>query len=52
MLVDFIVEIQSFEPIEKETTMLPEEAMKWSLNTNGATNKFGVGIEIVLESTT
>ena len=47
---DFLVEIQSFEPLEKETMVLPEEKMSWVMNTDGALNKRGAGIGIVLEN--
>jgi len=50
LLADFLVEIQSFEPPEKETMMLPEEAMVWIMNTDSASNRHGVGIGIVLEN--
>ena len=46
----FLVEIQSFEPTEKELTILPEEGMWWILNTNGVSNKEGVGIRVIIES--
>ena len=52
MLADFTVEIQSFEPIDRKSTILPKEAMDWSLNIDGLTTKFGVGIGVVLESAT
>ena len=38
-IADFLVEIQSFEPTEKELIVLPEEGMRWILNTDGASNK-------------
>ena len=50
MLADFLVEIQSFKPLEKEVMTLLEEKMKWVLNSNRASNKNGVGIRIVLEN--
>lgn len=50
VLVDFLVEIQSFEPLEKETMMLLEEAITWIMNTDGASNRHGAGIGIVLEN--
>ena len=42
-MVDFLVEIQSFEPLEKESMILPEERMTWVMNTDEASNKHGVG---------
>ena len=50
MLADFLVEIQSFEPLEKENMILPEERMTWMMNTDGALNKNGARIGIVLEN--
>ena len=50
MLADFLVEIQSFESLEKETMILPEERMTWVMNADGVSNKNGVGIGIVLEN--
>ncbi|KAL5578611.1 hypothetical protein UlMin_011053 [Ulmus minor] len=50
VLVDFLVEIQSFGPLEKEVMILPEEGMTWIMNTDGASNKHGAGIGIVLEN--
>ena len=50
VLADFLVEIQSFEPLEKETMILLEERMTWVMNTNRASNKNGTGIGIVLEN--
>ncbi len=47
---NFLVEIQSFEPTEKELTVLLEEGMRWILNTDGASNKEGAGIRVILES--
>ena len=48
--MNFLVEIQSFEPLEKENMILPEERMTWVMNTDGASNKHGAGIGIVLEN--
>ena len=45
-----LVEIQSFEPTEKELAVLPEEGMRWVLNTDGASNREGAGIGIIIES--
>ena len=50
VLADFLVEIQSFEPLEKEVMILPEEGMTWIMNTDGASNKHGAGIGIILEN--
>ena len=50
MLAEFLVEIQSFEPLEKESMILPKERMTWVMNTDGASNKHGAGISIVLEN--
>ena len=50
VLANFLVEIQSFEPLEKENMILPEERMTWVMNTDGASNKHGAGIGIVLEN--
>ena len=50
MVADFLIEIQSFEPVEIEMMVLPEEGMRWTLNSDGASNKDGVGVGIVLES--
>ena len=50
VLADFLVEIQSFEPLEKESMILPEEKMIWVMDTNGASNKHGARIGIVLEN--
>lgn len=50
VLADFLVEIQSFDPLEKKTMELPEEKVRWILNTDGASNKNGVGIGIILEN--
>ena len=50
MLVDFLVEIQLFEPLEKEVMTYLEEKMKWVLNTDEASNKNGAGIGLVLEN--
>ena len=33
VLADFLVEIQSFEQLEKENMILPEERMTWVINT-------------------
>ena len=48
VLEDFLVEIQSFEPLGKEVMTFPEEKMKWVLNTDRASNKNKAGISIVL----
>ena len=50
VLADFLVEIQSFEPLEKQSMILPKERMMWVMNTDGATNKHRAGIDIVLEN--
>ena len=46
----FLREIHSFEPIDKELLKLPEEVIQWTLNTDGASNKIGAGMGIILES--
>ena len=50
IIADFLVEIQSFEPTEKELAVFPEEGMRWILNTYGASNKEGAGIGVIVES--
>ena len=50
MLTYFLVEIQSFESLEKEVMTLPKEKMKWVLNIDKGSNKNGSGIKIVLEN--
>jgi len=50
VITNFLIEIQYFEPTEKELTVLSKEGMQWVLNTNGASNKEGVGIEVITES--
>ena len=50
MLADFLVEIQSFEPLKKESMILLEEKMTWVMNIDGASNIHGVGISMVLEN--
>ena len=50
VLADFLVEIQSIKPLEKETMILPEEKMTWIMNTDGVLSKNGAGIGIVLEN--
>ena len=50
VLADFLVEIQSFKPTEKELVVLPEEGIRWILNTNRASKKEGVGIRVVIKS--
>lgn len=50
VLADFLVEIQSFYPQEKEIMTLLEEKMSWVLNTDGASNKNRVRIGIILEN--
>ena len=49
-IADFLVEIQSFKPTEKELAILPEEGIRWILNTVGASNNEGAGIRVVIES--
>ena len=36
--------------MEKELAILQEEGMRWVLNTNGASNREGAGIGIIIES--
>ena len=43
------MEIQSFEPTEKELKVLLEEGMRWVLNTDGVLNKEGARIEVIIE---
>ena len=50
VIADFIVEIQSFEPTEKELKVLSEEGMQWVLNTDGVSNKEGARIGVIVES--
>ena len=50
VIVDFLVEIHSFEPTKKELTVLSEEGMQWILNMDGASNKEGTGFGIIIES--
>ena len=50
VLADFLGEIQSFEPLEKENIIMPEERMTWVMNTDRASNKNRAGIGIVLEN--
>ena len=50
MLADFLVDIQSFEPLKKESMILLEEKMTWVMNIDGASNIHGVGISMVLEN--
>ena len=50
VITDFLMEIQSFKPTVKELTILPEEGMWWILNTDGASNKEGAGIRVIIES--
>ena len=52
VIADFLVEIQSFEPTKKELAVLPEEGMRWVLNTDGASNREGAGIRVIIESFT
>ena len=49
-VVDFLTEIQSFEHVQKELLELHEEGMRWTLNSDEASNKDGVGIRVVLLS--
>ena len=35
---------------EKELAVLPEEGMRWVLNTDEASNREGAGIGIIIES--
>ena len=49
-MADFLVEIQSFEPLEMENMVLSEEGMAWIMNTDGASNRHGAGISIILEN--
>ena len=39
VIANFCVEIQSFDPTEKELIVLLEDEMRWILNTDGASNK-------------
>ena len=39
-----------FEPTEKELAVLPEEGLRWVLNMDGASNREGDGIGIIIES--
>lgn len=48
MLADFLVEIQSFESLERENMVLSEKGMAWIMNTEGASNRHGAGISIIL----
>ena len=50
MVIDFFVEIQSFELVDKELMVLREEGMRWTFNSNGVLNRDRVGIRVVLES--
>ena len=38
------------EPLEKEIMTLPEEAIRWVLNSDGASNKCGARIRVVLKN--
>ena len=49
-LADFLVEIQSFNPTEKELTVLLEEGMRWILNTDGVSNNQRARIGVIIES--
>ena len=48
--VDFLVEIQSFEPTEKKLIAFPKEGMQWILNMDGASKKEGARIGVIIES--
>ena len=48
-VADFLVEIQSFRPPEKQLE-LPEGTIRWTLHTDGAVNKKGAGVGILLTS--
>ena len=48
-VADFLVEIQSFQPPEKQLE-LPEETIRWTLYTDGAVNRKGAGVGILLTS--
>ncbi|KAL5543582.1 hypothetical protein UlMin_007366 [Ulmus minor] len=50
VLADFPVEIQSFEPLEKEIMVRQEEGMAWIMNTDGASKRHRAGIGIILEN--
>ena len=50
IIADFLVKIQSFEPMEKELAVFPDEGMRWILNTYRASNREGTGIGIIIES--
>ena len=50
-VVDVVIEIQCFEPLEKERQKFPEEMIQWTLNIDGASNKKRVGMGIILELT-
>lgn len=50
VLAEFLVEIQSFDPLDKKTIELPKEKMSWVLNTDVGSNRNGVGIGVVFEN--
>ena len=50
LITDFLVEIHSFKPTEKEIAVLPEEEMRWILNTDGASNKEWARIKVIIKS--
>ena len=50
VLADFLVEIQSFEPLAQESMILPEERMNWVMHTDRASSKHRARIGIVLEN--
>ena len=50
MIADFLVEIQSFDLLEKELIVLLKERIKWTLNLNGASNRERARIGVILES--
>ena len=45
VVADFLIEIQSFEPVEKEMMVLLEEGMRWTFNSNGACKRDGARVK-------
>ena len=50
VIANFLVEIQSLYPMDKELIVLLEEGMRWVLNLDRASNKEEAGIKVMLES--
>ena len=50
VIEDFLVKIQSFDPSKKELMVLPKEEMRWNINSDGASNKEGARVGVVLNS--